>query len=191
MNPVIGVIIIILVMAIIEIWDFRAVPVLLAILGTILTTESLLEGIVLDIVPFTIFFIGFMPVSLYFTTIRTKIIEEPSLLTRVPSMVLLITLVIIAFVISFFILGVTSIQWPVILIGLYGLLSKTDLRKTTVSVSILTYSVHLLVPAFDIVIEGLLLVFSGGLILVLLLFAQRIFSLKGSLSTKDLRELQY
>ncbi|MFX1243775.1 MAG: hypothetical protein ACFE8F_02370 [Promethearchaeota archaeon] len=191
MNPVIGVIIIILVMAIIEIWDFRAVPVLLAILGTILTTESLLEGIVLDIVPFTIFFIGFMPVSLYFTTIRTKIIEEPSLLTRVPSMVLLITLVIIAFVISFFILGVTSIQWPVILIGLYGLLSKTDLRKTTVSVSILTYSVHLLVPAFDILIEGLLLVFSGGLILVLLLFAQRIFSLKGSLSTKDLRELQY
>jgi len=189
-NPILGVFIIAIAMVAIEAWDLRGVALLLGILGGLLTVESIFIGAVLNAIPLTLFAVFFIPVSVYFVTTRSKFVEEPALISRGLSIILLIVLVVASYAISLFLLGVADIQWSLILVGVYGLLSKTDLRKIVASVAILTYAVHLLIPAFDVIIEGVLLVFSGGLILVLLFFAVRIFTLNESVSTRDLRKLK-
>ncbi len=190
-NPILSVIILILAVVIIEAWDFRIVSVLLGILGALLTLESILEGMIIQIIPLAIFSIIFIPVVLYFLTARTKNTEELPFISRWLSIALLIILVTISYAISFFILGSTGIEWSLISVGIFGLLSKTDLRKTVTSLAILTYSIHLLIPAFDVLIDGMLMLFSGILVLVLLILGQRIFLLKESMSTRDLRDLKY
>ncbi|MFW9985296.1 MAG: hypothetical protein ACFFDJ_01890 [Candidatus Odinarchaeota archaeon] len=190
-NPILSVIILILAVVIIEAWDFRIVSVLLGILGVLLTLESILEGMIIQIIPLAIFSIIFIPVVLYFLTARTKNAEELPFISRWLSIALLIILVTISYAISFFILGSTGIEWSLISVGIFGLLSKTDLRKTVTSLAILTYSIHLLIPAFDVLIDGMLMLFSGILVLVLLILGQRIFLLKESMSTRDLRDLKY
>jgi hypothetical protein len=190
-NPILGVLILAFAMAIIEAWDFRWISIFLGILGGLLIVESILVGVVLNVIPLAFFALIFIPITVYFVSTRTKFAEEPALIRRWLSIILLIVLVISSYAISFFLLGSPDIQWSLILVGVYGLLSKTDLRKIVASVAILTYAVHLLVPAFDVVIEGTVLAFSGGLIIVLLLFAIRFFELNESLSTRDLRKLRY
>lgn len=190
-NPIFGVIILILAVVIIEAWDFRIASVLLGILGVLLTLESILEGTILQVIPLAIFSIIFIPVALYFLTTRTQNTEELPFISRWLSIALLIILVIVSYVISFFILGSTGIEWPLIIVGIYGLLSKTDLRKTVASLAILTYSIHLLMPAFDVMIDGMLMLFFGILVLVLLILARRLFFLKESMSTRELRDLRY
>jgi hypothetical protein len=191
MNPVLGLVILIIAFLVIEIDDFRLVSFLLGLLGTIITITSILDGKLIEIVPLAIFSIIFIPGILYYFSMKTKRTEEPPLIPGLPSSGLLVILVIIAFTISVYFLGITGIQWPLIVIGSYGLLSKTDLRKSVSSLSILTYSIHLLIPAIDVVIDGVIILFSATLFVVLLYFAHRIFLLKGSLSTKDLKELQF
>lgn len=190
-NPTLSVIILILAIMTIEAWDFRIVSVLLGILGVLLTLESILEGMIIQIIPLAIFSIIFIPVALYFLTVRTKNTEELPFISRWLSIALLIILVIISYAISFFILGITGIGWSLISVGIFGLLSKTDLRKTVTSLAILTYSIHLLIPAFDVLIDGMLMLFSGILVMVLLILSKRLFLMKESMSTRDLRDLKY
>lgn len=191
MNPYIGLIILIIAIAIIEIGDFHFVTVLLGVLGALFTIESILEGAIWSVIPLAVFSIAFVPVALFLTTVYTKRTEEPPLLHGIPSIGLLLVCVIITYAVSFYVLGVAGIEWLLILIGVFGLVTKTDLRKSVASLSILIYSSHLLIPAFDFIIEGMLMLFSGILILVLLVLAQRLFVLKGSMSTKDLMELRF
>ncbi len=190
-NPIIGLIILIIAVAIIEIGDFRIVTVLLGVLGALLTLGALIEGIFLEVIPLAIYSILFVPVAIFITSVNTKQTEEPPLIHGVPSIGVLLVLLIITYVVSFYILGVAGIEWALILVGVFGLVTKTDLRKIVTSLSILIYASHLLIPGFDYVIEGILMLFSGILILVLLVFAQRFFVLKGSMSTKDLRDLRF
>ena len=191
MNLILGILILAFAVVSIEAWDFRLVPILLAILGGLLTVESFLGGGILYAYPLALFSLLFIPIAEGVTTTRTKFAEEPGLISRWFSIVILVVLVISSYAISFFLQGVADIQWSLILVGVYGLLSKTDLRKVVASLAILTYAVHLLVPAFDIVIEEIILLFSGGLIVVLLFFAIRFFELNKSLSTRDLRKLRH
>jgi hypothetical protein len=190
-NPIIGLIILVVAIAIIEIGDFRIVTVLLGILGALITIEAILEGVFFGVIPLVIYSIVLLPIALFITTAYTKPTEEPPLIHGVPSIGLLLVLVIIVYVISTYLLGIGGIEWALIFIGVFGLLTKTDLRKSVASISILIYSVHLLVPGFDVVIEAMLMFFSSILILILLVLAQRFFVLKGTMSTKDLRDLRY
>ncbi len=191
MNPILGLMILITAFAIIELDDFRIISVLLGLLGSFITIGSILDGVIIENVPLALFSIIFIPGILYYFTLKTKRTEEPPLIPRLPSSGLLVILVIVAFTISVYLLGINGIQWPLIVIGAYGLLIKTDLRKSVGSLSILTYSVHLLVPAIDIIIAGVIILVSATLFSVLLFFAYRIYLLKGSLSTKDLKDLQF
>lgn len=84
-----------------------------------------------------------------------------------------------------------SIQWPFLLVGVYGLLIKNDLRKSMASLTICIYSLHVFTGVFDVLIEVMITMFSAILFLVLLYIAHRIFVLKGSLSTGDLKELRF
>jgi hypothetical protein len=191
MNPIIGLLVLILALAIIEIDDFRFITVLLGVLGGLLTLGAILDGAFIEVIPLTVYSIALLPMALFITTVYTKQTEEPPLLQGLPSIGVLVVLLIISYVISVYILGVVGIVWPLNLIGIFGLVIKTDLRKSVASLSILIYSVHLLTPGFDIVIEGMLMLFAGILMLVLLVLAHRFFVMKGTMSTRELIELRY
>ncbi|GEM_PF-3354140 len=191
LNLIIGLIILIIAVAIIEIRDFRIVTVLLGILGAFFIIGAFLEGTFMEIIPLAIYAIVLVPIAIFITTVHTKQSEEPPLMHPVFSIGLLFVFGIITYVISFNVLGVGGIEWVLIMIGVFGLLTKTDLRKSVASLSILICSIHLLIPGFDIMIEAMLMFFSSILILVLLVFAQRVFVLKGTMSTKDLKDLRY
>ncbi len=191
MNPIIGLLILILAVVIIEIDDFRFVTILLGVLGGAITLGAILEGAFVEVLPLAIYSILFLPMALFITTVRTKRTEEPPIIQGVPSIGLLLILVIIAYVISFYLLGVTGIEWPLVVIGIFGLIMKTDLRKSVASLSTLVYSVHLFVPGVDFIIEGMLMLTTGILILALLVLSHRFFILKGSMSTRDLMDLRF
>jgi hypothetical protein len=191
LNPIIGLFILIIAVAIIEIDDFRFITVLLGVLGGLFTVGAFLDGAFIEILPLAVYSIVLLPMALFIITTYTKHTEEPPLLQGVPSSGVLVVLLIVSYVVSVYIIGVAGIEWPLILIGIFGLVVKTDLRKTVVSLSILVYSVHLLTPGFDIVIEGILMLTAGILVLVILILAYRYFLLKGSMSTRELMELRY
>ena len=191
MNPIIGLLILILAVVIIEIDDFRLVTVLLGFLGGVVTIGAVLEGAFVEVLPLAIYSILYLPMALFITTIRTKRTEEPPLIQGVPSIGLLLMLVIIAYVISVYLLGGAGIEWSLIVVGAFGLLVKTDLRKSAASLSILIYAVHLFVPGVDFIIEGMLMLTTGILILALLVLSHRFFIIKGSMSTRDLMDLRF
>ena len=190
-NPIIGLLILILAVVIIEVDDFRFVTVLLGFLGGVVTIGAVLEGAFVEVLPLAIYSILYLPMALFITTIRTKRTEEPPLIQGVPSIGLLLMLVIIAYVISVYLLGGAGIEWSLIVIGTFGLLVKTDLRKSAASLSILIYAVHLFVPGVDFIIEGMLMLTTGILILALLVLSHRFFIIKGSMSTRDLMDLRF
>ncbi|TRO54277.1 hypothetical protein E2P64_09330 [Candidatus Bathyarchaeota archaeon] len=190
MNTIIGLVILIIAVAIIEIDDFRFITVLLGILGGLFTVGALLDGVYIEILPLAVYSIVLLPLALFIITVYTKPTEEPPLLQGILSSVVLVVLIIISYVVSLFVLGVAGIEWSLILIGIFGLVVKTDIRKTVASLSLLVYSVHLLTPGFDIVIEGVLMLTAGILVLVLLILGYRYFVLRGSMSTRELMELK-
>ncbi|MFX1318870.1 MAG: hypothetical protein ACFE9O_06960 [Promethearchaeota archaeon] len=190
MNLIIGLLILIIAAAIIEINEFRLVSVLLGILGGLLTVGAFLDGAFIEILPLAVYSIVLLPMALFITTVYTKYTEEPPLLQVIPSIGVLVILIIISYVTSVYVLAASGIARPLILIGIFGLVVKTDLRKTAVSLSILVYSAHLLTPGFDIVIEAVLMLITGILVLVLLILGYRFFMLKGSMSTRELMELR-
>jgi hypothetical protein len=190
-NPIIGLLILILAVVIIEIDDFRFVTVLLGVLGGVVTIGAVLEGAFVEVLPLAIYSIVFLPIALFITTIRTKRTEEPPLIQGVPSIGLLLMIVIIAYVISVYLLGVAGIEWALVVIGVFGLLVKTDLRKSAASLSILIYAAHLIVPGVDFIIEGMLMLTTGILILALFVLSYRFFIIKGSMSTRDLMDLRF
>ncbi|MFX1404885.1 MAG: hypothetical protein ACFE9D_10530 [Promethearchaeota archaeon] len=190
MNLIIGLLILIIAAAIIEINEFRLVSVLLGILGGLLTFGAFLDGAFIEILPLAVYSIVLLPMALFITTVYTKYTEEPPLLQVIPSIGILVILIIISYVTSVYVLAASGIARPLILIGIFGLVVKTDLRKTAVSLSILVYSAHLLTPGFDIVIEAVLMLITGILVLVLLILGYRFFMLKGSMSTRELMELR-
>lgn len=189
-NLIIGLLILIIAAAIIEINEFRLVSVLLGILGGLLTFGAFLDGAFIEILPLAVYSIVLLPMALFITTVYTKYTEEPPLLQVIPSIGILVILIIISYVTSVYVLAASGIARPLILIGIFGLVVKTDLRKTAVSLSILVYSAHLLTPGFDIVIEAVLMLITGILVLVLLILGYRFFMLKGSMSTRELMELR-
>lgn len=189
-NLIIGLLILIIAAAIIEINEFRLVSVLLGILGGLLTVGAFLDGAFIEILPLAVYSIVLLPMALFITTVYTKYTEEPPLLQVIPSIGVLVILIIISYVTSVYVLAASGIARPLILIGIFGLVVKTDLRKTAVSLSILVYSAHLLTPGFDIVIEAVLMLITGILVLVLLILGYRFFMLKGSMSTRELMELR-
>ena len=190
MNTIIGLVILIIAVAIIEINDFRFITVLLGILGGLFTVGALLDGVYIEILPLAVYSIVLLPLALFIITVYTKPTEEPPLLQGISSSVVLVVLIIISYVVSVYVLGVSGIEWSLILIGIFGLVVKTDIRKTAVSLSLLVYSVHLLTPGFDIIIEGVLMLTAGILVLVLLILGYRYFVLRKSMSTRELMELR-
>jgi hypothetical protein len=190
-NPIVGLLLLILAVIIIEVDDFRFGTILLGFLGGVITIGAVLEGAFVEVLPLAIYSIVFLPLALAIITTRTKRTEEPPLIHGVPSIGLLLMLVIITYVISFSFLGGTGIEWPLVVIGLFGLIVKTDLRKSVASLSILVYSVHLFVPGVDFIIEGMLMLTTGILVLALLVLGHRYFSMKGSMSTRDLTDLRF
>ena len=191
MNPIIGLLILILAVVIIEVDDFRFVTVLLGVLGGVVTIGAVLEGAFIEVLPLAIYSIVFLPMALFITTTRTKRTEEPPLIQGVPSIGLLLMLIIIAYVTSVYLLGVAGIEWTLVVIGVFGLIVKTDLRKSVASLSILIYAAHLFVPGVDFLIEGMLMLTTGILILALLVLSHRFFLIKGSMSTRDLKDLRF
>jgi len=189
-NTIIGLVILIIAVAIIEINDFRFITVLLGILGGLFTVGALLDGVYIEILPLAVYSIVLLPLALFIITVYTKPTEEPPLLQGISSSVVLVVLIIISYVVSVYVLGVSGIEWSLILIGIFGLVVKTDIRKTAVSLSLLVYSVHLLTPGFDIIIEGVLMLTAGILVLVLLILGYRYFVLRKSMSTRELMELR-
>lgn len=176
---------------IIELSNFRIVSILLGILGILISSHYFIEGLLVEVIPLAIFSMIFVPFALYYFTSKTKRTEESPLLGGFLSLGVLVVLVIISYAISFFILGVISIQWSFLMVGVYGLLIKNDLRKIMVSLAICIYSLHLFTGAFDVLIEVVISMFSAILFLVLLYIAHWIFVLKSSLSTRDLKELRF
>ncbi|MFX1562599.1 MAG: hypothetical protein ACFFDP_04755 [Promethearchaeota archaeon] len=191
MNLVIGLLILLFAIAVIEIGDFKLVPFLLGILGITLISQFILEGAGFEIVPLAIFSILFVPAILLFFTLKTKRTEERPIILGLPSLGLLIVLVAVTYGISAFVFSMEGIQWQLVLIGAYGLLIKTDLRKSVASLSIIINSLHLFGVSFDVFMEIALTSLSAVLLLILILFAMKIYSVKGSMSTRDLKELRF
>lgn len=186
-----GLLILLCAIAVIEIDDFAFVSPLLGLQGVLFTIHFILEGPGAELIPLSVFSILFVPLSLYYVTAKTRRIEERPLIPGLPSTGLLAVLVAIAYVVSLPLFGADSILLPLILIGAYGLLAKTDLRKTVASLSLLISSIHLFTASLDVLVETALMVLSAILLLVLLYFALRIFSVKGSMNTRDLKELRF
>jgi len=190
-NLLIGLLLLLFAIAVVEIGDFKLVPFLLGFLGIVLIGQFILEGAGFEIVPLAIFSVLFVPAILFYFTLKTKRTEERPIILGLPSLGLLIVLVAATYGVSAFVFSMGGIQWQLILIGAYGLLIKTDLRKSVASLSILINSLHLFGVSFDIFIEIALTSLSAVLLLMLLLFAKKIYSIKGSLSTRDLKELRF
>lgn len=190
-NLLIELLILLFAIAVIEIGDFKLVPILLGILGITLISQFILEGAGFEIFPLAIFSIIFVPTILLFNTLKTKRTEERPIILGLPSLGLLIVLVAVTYGVSAFVFSMEGIQWQLILIGAYGLLIKTDLRKSVASLSILINSLHLFGVSFDIFMEIALTSLSAVLLLLLILFAMKIYSVKGSMSTRDLKELRF
>lgn len=190
MNDIIGWLILLCAIAIIEFHDFRLVPALLGLQGVFFIFQYAYEGINIELLPLTIFSILFVPATLYYLTVKTKISEEQPLLPNIQSIGLLIILMAIVYGITY-LLNIESIQLLLILIGVYGLLMKTDLRKSAASISILLNTAHLFMENFNVIVDFALITLSAILILLLLFFAKQTYIIKGSLSTKDLKELRF
>ncbi|MFX0200876.1 MAG: hypothetical protein ACFFCW_32555 [Candidatus Hodarchaeota archaeon] len=190
MNDLIGWLILLCAIVIIEFYDFRLVPALLGFQGVLFLFQFAHEGIGIEVLPLAIFSILFVPITLYYITVKTKIIEEKPLIPNLQSIGLLIVLIAIAYGVLY-LLNIEDIQLLLILVGVYGLLIKTDLRKSAASLSILINAAHLFMESFNVIVDFALMTLSAILILLLLYFANQIYLIKGSLSTRDLKDLRF
>ena len=191
MNDLIGWLILLCAIVIIEFRDFRLVPALLGVQGILFIFQLTHEGVGVELLPLAIFSVLFVPATIYYITDKTKRSEEQPLIPYLQSIGLLIVLVAITYGVSYLLLDMDGLQIPLILVGVYGLLVKTDLRKSAISLSILINVSHLFMESFDVIVDFALMTFSAFLILLLLYFAKQTYSIKGSLSTRDLKELRY
>ncbi len=190
MNDLIGWLILLCAIVIIEFHDFRVVPALLGFQGVLFLFQFAHEGIGIELLPLAIFSILFVPITLYYITVKTKIIEEKPLIPNLQSIGLLIVLIAIAYGVLY-LLNIEGIQLLLIVVGVYGLLMKTDLRKSAASLSILINAAHLFMESFNVIVDFALMTLSAILILLLLYFANHIYLIKGSLSTRDLKDLRF
>jgi len=185
-----GLIILVCTIAVVEVDDFALVSPLLGLQGLLLAIHLALEGAGMEVVPLALFSVLLVPVSLYYVTSKTKRSEESPLIGGLPSTGLLAVLVAVAYVLSLPFFGADNIMVPLLLISAYGLLAKTDLRKSVATLSLLVSSIHLS-SSLDIVVEAAMLGLSALLLLSLLYFTLRIFAVKGSMTTRDLKELKF
>ena len=198
MNVILALLIILFAIAVVETDDFALVPIFLIILQAIFVAELYLEGSGLEsLLPLILVTIVIIPALLLLVTYKTKRAEERAILHGLPSVAILSILAIFTYVVlgiigfyHLFTLEMANIQWLLIIMGVYGLLVKTDLRKITACLTILTSSLHFFTSGFDLIMEIALLTFSTLLLIMLLYFAYRSHIIKGSMSTKDLTELR-
>jgi hypothetical protein len=190
--------IILFAIAVVEADDFALVPIFLILLQAVFTAELFLEGSGLEsLLPLILVSIVIIPASLFLVTRKTKRAEERATLHGLQSAALLSILVVITYVVLGIIgfyhlltIDMANIQWLLIIIGVYGVLVKTDLRKIVACLTILTASLHFFTAGFDIIMDIALLTFSTLLLLMLLYFAYRSYLTNGSMSTKDLTTLR-
>ncbi len=198
MNVIFALLIILFAVAVVETDDFALVPLFLILLEALFIAELYLEGAwIISLLPLILMALILIPASLYFVTSRTKRAEERAILHGLQSVAFLSILVVVTYVVlgvigfyQFLVLDMVNIQWLLIIIAVYGLLVKTDIRKIVACLTILTGSLHLFTSGFDILMDIALLTFSSLLLLMLLYFAYRSYVIKGSMSTKDLTELK-
>lgn len=198
MNLIFALLMILFAVAVVETDDFALVPLFLMLLEAVFVTELFFEGSgLVSLLPLILVSIIIIPVMLFIVTVKTKRAEERAIIHGLQSVALLSIMVFVTYVVlgvigffQLFTLTMEGVQWLLIIIGVYGLLVKTDLRKIVACLTILTGSLHLFTSGFDIIMDIALLTFSTLLLLMLLYFAYRSYVTKGSMSTKDLTELR-
>ncbi|MFX1475190.1 MAG: hypothetical protein ACFFCO_06925 [Promethearchaeota archaeon] len=198
MNVIFALLILLFAIAVVETDDFFLVPIFLILLQSAFITELYFEGSGLEtLLPLILVSLIIIPAMLYLVTAKTKRAEEEAILHGLTSVATLSILVIITYVIlgtigffHLFTLEMANIQWLLIIIGVYGVLVKTDLRKAVACLTILTGTLHLFTSGFDLMMDIALLTFSTLLLLMLLYFAYRSYITNGSMSTKDLTTLR-
>jgi hypothetical protein len=197
-NVIFALLIILFAIAVVETDDFALVPLFLMILQAVFVAELYFEGSGLEsLLPLILVTIVIVPAILYLVTAKTKRAEDQAILHGLPSVALLSILVVLTYVVlgiigfyHLFTLEMANLQWLLIIIGVYGVLVKTDLRKIVACLTILTASLHFFTAGFDLLMDIALLTFSTLLLVMLLYFAYRSYITKGSMSTKDLTELR-
>ena len=191
MNLILGLLILIFTIIVVELNDFKIVPILLGLHGALFAVDFILQGALIETIPFVLFSVILIPVVLFYFTTKTKTTEEQPLIRGWFSFGIQVVLVVLIYWGSFLIIFEGSLLLPLIFTGVYGLILKTDLRKTVASITILLNSTHQFIASFNLFIDILLLALSAILLVSLLYFAWQIFKIKGSMSTRDLKELRF
>jgi len=188
MTVYLDILLLLLIIAIIELSDLTLVSLILSIQGLLFLYKfEMLEA---GAFPLFVFSAIFSPILIYYLTKRTKKDEEKPLISGFLSISLLLILVVAGYVLSN-IFNLSNLILPLAFAGVYGLIAKTDLRKTAASLSILACVAHLFTASLGFEIDLVLILLFSILLLILLYMADKLFATKGSLSTRDLKELRF
>ena len=188
MTVYLDILLLLLIIAIIELSDLTLVSLILSVQGLLFLYEFGMLKV--ETLPLFVFSVVISPFLIYYLTKRTKKDEEEPLISGFLSVSLLLILVVAGYVLSN-IFNLSNLSLPLAFAGVYGLIAKTDLRKTAASLSILACVAHLFTTSLGFEIDLVLIFLFSILLLILLYMADKLFAAKRSLSTRDLKELRF
>lgn len=190
-TAIINIIIIILAMIIIEVRRLLLLPLLIVAQGFLFTCSIILEGFSEHVFPIILFSIIFSPLIVNYIVRRIHLSESNPLLPSITSIALLILLVFLCIFTQFSLFGIIDLNFIVIIIGVYGIIVKTDLRKVTACLSMIFMASHVFLEYLPLELS-IILTFSSILFLFFFVFfALKFYLASGKISTRDLKELRF
>ena len=144
-----------------------------------------------EFIPTALLLVIFVPVAVYYLSVRTKKYEEKAILSGSVSVFTLLFLIALGYAISVSVFKSYDLKIPLMIAGAYGVLAKTDLRKIAISLSLLSSTIHIFAEPLGFEVSLALVSLPIMLIGMILYMASKLFSQENSFSTKDLRRLRW
>ncbi|MEM1549970.1 MAG: hypothetical protein QXO74_04170 [Candidatus Methanomethylicia archaeon] len=188
---IINIIMVILATIMIEVRKLLLLPILLAAQGLLFTCSILLEGFSEHVFPIIFFSIFFSPFMVNYIIRRIHLSESNPLLPHIISIALLLLLVFLCISIQFLIFGIVDLNLIIIIIGVYGIIVKTDLRKIIACLSMIFMISHVFLEYLPLELSIILTFLSIFFLSFFIFFTLKFYLVSGKISTRDLKELRF
>lgn len=190
-STILNIIVLLSALVILEIKDIRLIPILLFIQGVSFTLLIVLGGLGIHIFPFIFLSILLSPAIVYYVIGRVDLSESKPLISFKPSILLSLLLVISSAYIQLLISRSLDFNVIIVVIGVYGVIVKTDLRRIASCLSMILTSLHMFIEHFPLELNIIFTFSSSTFLILFAYFTLKFYLISGKISTRELRGLRF